>query len=46
VAYLVERAAAWAEMPLDNWLAEVVKDPPTLTQLRELLNLKRDAKSN
>jgi type VI secretion system protein ImpA len=44
VAYLVERAAAWAEMPLDSWLAEVIKDPPTLIQLRELLNLKKDIK--
>jgi len=41
VAFLVERAANWAEMPLDAWLAEVIKDGPTLAQLRELLDLKR-----
>jgi len=41
VAPLVERAASWAEMPLDAWLAEVIKDAPTLAQLRELLNLPR-----
>jgi type VI secretion system protein ImpA len=44
VAFLVERAAAWAEMPLDSWLGEVIKDPATLVQVRELLNLKKDGK--
>lgn len=44
VALLVERAAAWAELPLDRWLAEVIKDAPTLAQLRELLNLKPEVK--
>jgi type VI secretion system protein ImpA len=39
VACLVERAAGWAEMPLGQWLAAVVKDPATLSQLRELLDL-------
>jgi type VI secretion system protein ImpA len=41
VAFLVERAASWAEMPLDSWLSEVIKDGATLAQLRELLNLKQ-----
>ena len=41
VACLVERAAAWAEMPLDAWLGEVIKDAPTLAQIRELLNLRK-----
>jgi len=39
VGPLAERAAAWAEMPLDQWLASVIKDPATLDQLRELLDL-------
>lgn len=39
VAPLAERAANWAEMPLDRWLASVIKDHGTLTQLRELLDL-------
>ncbi|MDR1424834.1 MAG: type VI secretion system protein TssA [Azoarcus sp.] len=39
VAALVERAAKWAEMSLDEWLKGVVKDPATLAQLRELLDL-------
>lgn len=37
VALLAERAASWAEMPLDQWLASVIKDQSTLGQLRELL---------
>jgi len=41
VAFLVERAANWAEMPLETWLAEVIKDAPTLATLRELLSLKK-----
>lgn len=40
VAFLAERAANWAEMPLDQWLAAVVKDDSTLRQLRELLDIK------
>lgn len=39
VAPLVERAASWAEMPLEVWLAKVIKDSSTLEQLRELLDL-------
>lgn len=42
VSYLVERAAKWAEMPLDQWLGSVIKDEGTLGQLRELLDLRRD----
>ena len=39
VAPLVERAAQWAEMPLERWLGAVIKDPGTLAQLRELLGV-------
>lgn len=39
VAPLAERAAKWAEMPLDQWLASVIKDDGTLRQLKELLDL-------
>lgn len=42
VALLAERAARWAEMPLETWLASVIKDEATLNQLRELLDI-RDA---
>ena len=40
VALLAERAANWAEMPLEQWLATVIKDEGTLGQLRELLDIK------
>ncbi len=40
VALLAERAAGWAEMPLEKWLASVIKDQSTLGQLRELLDVK------
>jgi len=35
VAFLCERAIAWADMPLDQWLAEVVRDDTTLSSIRE-----------
>jgi type VI secretion system protein ImpA len=37
VAYLADKAAAWAAMPLHQWLRAVVKDPNQLAQLDELL---------
>jgi len=43
VAFLAERAANWAEMPLDKWLEAVVKDQSTLGQLRELLDIRQGA---
>jgi type VI secretion system protein ImpA len=39
VSYLVERAARWAQMPLDSWLASVIKDPAVLDSLRETLGM-------
>jgi type VI secretion system protein ImpA len=42
VAALADRAARWAAMPLDAWLAEVVKDEAVLAQLRTLLDFQRD----
>jgi len=43
VALLAERAARWAEMPFERWLASVIKDDATLSQLRELLDIPREA---
>lgn len=43
VALLAERAANWAEMPLEQWLATVIKDEGTLGQLRELLDIRPPA---
>jgi type VI secretion system protein ImpA len=39
VGHLADRAAKWAEMPLEQWLASVIKDEGTLGQLRELLDM-------
>ncbi|GAA5787044.1 hypothetical protein GCM10007860_31950 [Chitiniphilus shinanonensis] len=41
VALLAERAAKWAEMPLEDWLQTVIKDDSTLGQLRELLDFRQ-----
>lgn len=40
VSYLVQRAASWGEMSLQEWLQEVVKDTGTLGQIRETLGIK------
>lgn len=37
VAYLVERAAGWGEMPLHVWLRAVIKDPAAIAGVEELL---------
>ena len=37
VAYLVERAVKWGNMPLDAWLHDVIKDETVLYKLRETL---------
>jgi len=43
VGPLVARAARWADMPLEVWLVDVVKDPGVLAQVRELLALPGDS---
>ena len=40
VAYLVQRAIRWGEMPLDSWLSDVVKDDNVLSAIREILGIK------
>ncbi|KVZ76089.1 type VI secretion system protein TssA [Burkholderia ubonensis] len=42
VAYLADKAAEWADMPLHKWLESVVKDDGAMSHLRELLGVKRD----
>lgn len=42
VGPLAERAARWGEMPLEQWLARVIKDESTLGQLRDLLDLQSE----
>jgi type VI secretion system protein ImpA len=39
VAYLVQRAIKWGQMPLDSWLEDVIKDGSVLGQLRDTLGL-------
>lgn len=39
VAYLVQRAVKWGNMPLDTWLQDVIKDESVLFQLRQTLGL-------
>jgi type VI secretion system protein ImpA len=40
VAYLVQRAIKWGQMPLEVWLQEVIKDSSVMDHLRETLGLK------
>jgi type VI secretion system protein ImpA len=37
VSYLVARAVKWGNMPLENWLQDVIKDETVLSNLRETL---------
>lgn len=46
VSYLVQRAVKWGNMPLDNWLAEVIKDEAVLGQLRETLGFNANSDSS
>ncbi|MYN45113.1 type VI secretion system protein TssA [Pseudoduganella sp. FT93W] len=39
VAYLAEKAASWGEMPLHDWLREVVRDSGQLAQLETMLGV-------
>ena len=39
VAYLVQRAIKWGQMPLEVWLEDVIKDGAVLGHLRETLGL-------
>ena len=40
VAYLVQRASNWGEMPLEDWLSEVIKSKEVLSSVRETLGIK------
>ena len=37
VAYPVQRAVKWGNMPLESWLTDVIKDENVLAQLRQTL---------
>jgi len=40
VAYLVQRAVRWGQMPLEQWLKDVVSDAGVLDHIRETLGIK------
>jgi type VI secretion system protein ImpA len=40
VAYLVQRAVRWAEMPLDEWLQDIVGSDDALARIKETLGIK------
>jgi type VI secretion system protein ImpA len=40
VSYLLERAVRWTQMPLEQWLGEVIHNQDVLTHLRETLGIK------
>jgi type VI secretion system protein ImpA len=42
VAYLVQRAIKWGEMPLEVWLEDVIKDGAVLGHLKETLGIGTD----
>src|SRR5262249_25107308 len=39
VAYLVQRAIKWGQMPLEVWLEDVIRDGTVLGQIRETLGI-------
>ncbi len=39
VAFLADKAARWGDMPLHDWLREVIKDNGSLSHLEELLGV-------
>lgn len=41
VAFLLERAVSWADMPLDQWLGEVIDDDGMLGRIREMIGVQR-----
>lgn len=45
ISYLVQRAARWGEMPLEEWLREVIKDDSVLGGVRETLGIKEESPS-
>jgi type VI secretion system protein ImpA len=40
VAYLIERAVRWGQMPLEQWLNDVISDQGVLSHIRETLGIK------
>jgi type VI secretion system protein ImpA len=45
VAYLADKAVKWGDMPLHEWLRQVIKDQGSMSHLQELLGLEDDSRS-
>lgn len=43
VSYLVQRAARWGQMPLEEWLQEVIKNTDVLSEVKETLGLTKES---
>ncbi len=43
VPYLVQRAVRWQEMPLEEWLQELIKDTSVLSAVKETLGLAQNS---
>ena len=46
VSYLVQRAVRWGEMPLEQWLQDVIQNEDVLGRVRETLGLKESDTSS
>lgn len=46
VAYAVDRAVKWGNMPLEEWLADVLKDGTALESVREVLGFNTGSNSS
>lgn len=42
VAFMLEKAVVWADMPLDTWLNEVVRDSSVLSSIRDRVGIPED----
>lgn len=45
VSYLIQRAVRWGQMPLEQWLTDVISDETVLTRIRETLGIKSSSES-
>jgi type VI secretion system protein ImpA len=43
VAYLVQKAMRWADMPLDAWLQELLADETAMARVREMLGIRGES---
>lgn len=45
VSYLIQRAVRWGDMPLENWLQEVINDEAVLGRVRDTLGIQESETS-